>query len=111
MSFIPENTPFTALPLALRGKLTPNQFAVLWVLQSYYPNIFPSYEMIAKDAMMSSRTVMRTVHQLVELGLLQKQIRIDGNNQMSNCYRVNIWQHCKPTPVISPSITGGGVIK
>ena len=111
MSFIPENTPFTALPLALRGKLTPNQFAVLWVLQSYYPNIFPSYEMIAKDAMMSSRTVMRTVQQLVELGLLQKQIRIDGNNQMSNCYRVNIWQHCKPTPVISPSITGGGVIK
>ena len=111
MSFIPENTPFTALPLALRGKLTPNQFAVLWVLQSYYPNIFPSYEMIAKDAMMSSRTVMRTVHQLVELGLLQKQIRIDENNQMTNCYRVTVWQHFKPTPVISPSITRGGVLE
>ena len=80
MSFIPENTPFIALPTALKGKVTPNQLSVIWVLQSYYPNIWPSYQTIAKDAMMSSRTVIRTVNQLVELGLLQKQIRIDENN-------------------------------
>ena len=111
MSFIPENTPFIALPTALKGKVTPNQLAVIWVLQSYYPNIWPSYQTIAKDAMMSSRTVIRTVNQLVELGLLQKQIRIDENNQMTNCYRVTVWQHFKPTPVISPSITRGGVLE
>ena len=111
MSFIPENTPFIALPTALKGKVTPNQLAVIWVLQSYYPNIWPSYQTISKDAMMSSRTVIRTVNQLVELGLLQKQIRIDENNQMTNCYRVTVWQHFKPTPVISPSITRGGVLE
>ena len=111
MSFIPENTPFIALPTALKGKVTPNQLAVIWVLQSYYPNIWPSYQTIAKDAMMSTRTVIRTVNQLVELGLLQKQIRIDENNQMTNCYRVTVWQHFKPIPVISPSITRGGVLE
>jgi hypothetical protein len=111
MSFIPENTPFIALPTALKGKVTPNQLSVIWVLQSYYPNIWPSYQTIAKDAMMSSRTVIRTVNQLVELGLLQKQIRIDENNQMTNCYRVTVWQHFKPVPVISPSVTRGGVLE
>ena len=111
MSFIPENTPFIALPTALKGKVTPNQLSVIWVLQSYYPNIWPSYQTIAKDAMMSTRTVIRTVNQLVELGLLQKQIRIDENNQMTNCYRVTVWQHFKPIPVISPSITRGGVLE
>ena len=111
MSFIPENTPFIALPTALKGKVTPNQLSVIWVLQSYYPNIWPSYQTIAKDAMMSPRTVIRTVNQLVELGLLQKQIRIDENNQMTNCYRVTVWQHFKPAPVISPSVTRGGVLE
>ena len=111
MSFIPENTPFIALPTALKGKVTPNQLSVIWVLQSYYPNIWPSYQTIAKDAMMSSRTVIRTVNQLVELGLLQKQIRIDENNQRTNCYRVAVWQHFKPTPVIVPSVTNRGVIE
>ena len=111
MSFIPENTPFIALPTALKGKVTPNQLSVIWVLQSYYPNIWPSYATIAKDAMMSPRTVIRTVDQLVKLGLLQKQIRIDENNQRTNCYRVAVWQHFKPTPVISPSVTNRGVIE
>ena len=111
MSFIPENTPFIALPTALKGKVTPNQLSVIWVLQSYYPNIWPSYATIAKDAMMSPRTVIRTVNQLVELGLLQKQIRIDEHNQKTNCYRVAVWQHFKPTPVIGPSVTNRGVIE
>ena len=111
MSFIPENTPFIALPTALKGKVTPNQLSVIWVLQSYYPNIWPSYATIAKDAMMSPRTVIRTVNQLVELGLLQKQIRIDENNQRTNCYRVAVWQHFKATPVIGPSVTNRGVIE
>ena len=111
MSFIPENTPFIALPTALKGKVTPNQLSEIWVLQSYYPNIWPSYATIAKDAMMSPRTVIRTVNQLVELGLLQKQIRIDENNQRTNCYRVAVWQHFKPTPVIGPSVTNRGVIE
>ncbi|BCV05457.1 MAG: hypothetical protein CM15mV107_350 [Caudoviricetes sp.] len=100
MSFIPENTPFIALPTALKGKVTPYQLSVLWVLQSYYPNIWPSYQTIAKDAKMSRDKVIKTVAELVELGLLQKQYRIDEYNQRTNCYRVTIWHQCKTLPVI-----------
>jgi len=107
MSFIPENTPFIALPSSLKGKVTPHQLTVLWVLQSYYPNIWPSYATIAKDAMMSRSTVIRTVNELVKLNLLQKQYRIDEFNQRTNCYRVNIWSHIKALPVQDPSFHGG----
>ena len=106
MSFIPENTPFIALPTALKGKVTPYQLTVIWVLQSYYPNIWPSYATIAKDAKMSRSSVIRTVNELVELGLLQKQYRIDEFNQKTNCYRVSIWQQCKALPVPDPTING-----
>ena len=106
MSFIPENTPFIALPTALKGKVTPSHLSVLWVLQSYYPNIWPSYATIAKDAKMSRSSVIRTVNELVELGLLQKQYRIDEFNQKTNCYRVSIWQQCKALPVPDPAIHG-----
>jgi len=107
MSFIPENTPFIALPSSLKGKVTPHQLMVLWVLQSYYPNIWPSYATIAKDAMMSRSTVIRTVNELVELNLLQKQYRIDEHNQKTNCYRVTIWSQCKALPIQDPTFTGG----
>jgi len=107
MSFIPENTPFIALPTALKGKVTPYQLTVVWVLQSYYPNIWPSYATIAKDAKMSRSSVIRTVNELVELGLLQKQYRINEKNQRTNCYRVSIWNQCKALPVSDPTIHGG----
>jgi len=115
MSFIPENTPFIALPSSLKGKITPYQLMVLWVLQSYYPNIWPSYATIAKDANMSRSTVIRTVNELVKLELLQKQYRIDEHNQKTNCYRVNIWSQCKALPIPDPSfqagyLTGTGVV-
>ena len=110
MSFIPENTPFIALPTALKGKVTPYQLSVLWVLQSYYPNIWPSYPKIAQDAKMSRDKVIKTVAELVELGLLQKQYRIDEYGQRTNCYRVTIWHQCKTLPVPDTSIHAGSVI-
>ena len=110
MSFIPENTPFIALPTALKGKVTPYQLSVLWVLQSYYPNIWPSYPKIAQDAKMSRDKVIKTVAELVELGLLQKQYRINEYGQRTNCYRVTIWHQCKTLPVPDTSIHAGSLI-
>ena len=110
MSFIPENTPFIALPTALKGKVTPYQLSVLWVLQSYYPNIWPSYPKIAQDAKMSRDKVIKTVAELVELGLLQKQYRIDEYGQRTNCYRVTIWHQCKTLPVPDTSNHAGSLI-
>ena len=110
MSFIPENTPFIALPTALKGKVTPYQLSVLWVLQSYYPNIWPSYPKIAKDAKMCRDKVIKTVAELEELGLLQKQYRVDEYGQRTNCYRVNIWSQCKALPAPDTSIHAGSLI-
>ena len=124
MSFIPENTPFVSLPTALKGRIDPYQLAVLWVLQSYYPNIWPSYNTIAKDAGMSRGKVMHVVEQLVSLGWLQKVERHDEHGQKPNAYRVTVWHECqipapmRGTPHVPPSIphelgesttcTGGG---
>ena len=110
MSFIPENTPFIALPTALKGKVTPYQLSVLWVLQSYYPNIWPSYPKIAKDAKMCRDKVIKTVAELEELGLLKKQYRVDEFGQRTNCYRVNIWSQCKALPVPDTSVHAGSLI-
>ena len=99
MSFIPENTPFVSLPTALKGRISPHQLTVLWVLQSYYPNIWPSYSTIAKDAGMCRTKVIHTVEQLCSLGWLQKVNRKDENGKKTNAYRVTVWHECRvPTP-------------
>ena len=99
MSFIPENTPFVSLPTALKGRISPHQLAVLWTLQSYYPNIWPSYSTIAKDAGMCRTKVIHTVEQLVSLGWLQKINRIEENGKKTNAYKVTVWHECRvPAP-------------
>jgi len=99
MSFIPENTPFVSLPTALKGRISPHQLAVLWVLQSYYPNIWPSYSTISKDAGMCRTKVIHTVEQLVSLGWLQKINRVDENGKKTNAYKVTVWHECRvPAP-------------
>ena len=104
MSFIPENTPFVSLPTALKGRISPHQLAVLWVLQSYYPNIWPSYSTISKDAGMCRTKVIHTVEQLVSLGWLQKINRVDENGKKTNAYKVTVWHECRvPTPQLSSS--------
>jgi hypothetical protein len=94
MGFIPQGVPFTALPNALRGKLQPNQLAVLWVIQSYAgANLesWPSLQTIADGACVSVRTARSVIGQLISLGFLQRSYRIDEQrNQSSNLYRVNI---------------------
>ncbi len=104
MSFIPEKTPFVSLPTALKGRINPHQLAVLWVLQSYYPNIWPSYSTIAKDSGMCRTKVIYTVEQLCSLGWLQKVSRTDEHGQKTNAYRVTVWHECRvPTPQLSSS--------
>ena len=104
MSFIPENTPFVSLPTALKGRIDPHQLAVLWVLQSYYPNIWPSYSTISKDAGMCRTKVIQTVEQLCSLGWLQKINRVDENGKKTNAYKVTVWHECRVPAPQQPSI-------
>ena len=94
MGFIPQGVPFTALPSALRGKLQPNQLAVLWVIQTYaganYES-WPSLTTIADGACVSVRTARSVIGQLESMGYLERQFRVDERgNQSSNLYRVTI---------------------
>ena len=105
MSFIPEKTPFVSLPTALKGKVDPYQLAVLWVLQSYYPNIWPSYATIAKDAKIGRNKVVKVIKSLCENGWLQKIGRVDDSGQATNAYRVTVWHELKVDPPSSESLS------
>ena len=106
MSFNPQGYPFTALPTNLRGKLQPNQLAVLWVIQSYASKddqtCYPSLSSIAKFACISKRTAQYVVNQLVALGYLERFYQTGNNGeQSSNLYKVTVW-HLANVP--EPSI-------
>jgi len=98
MSFIPEKTPFVSLPTALKGRIDPYELAVLWVLQSYYPNIWPSYSTIAKDAKIGRNKVVKVIKSLCEKGWLEKIGRVEDGLQSTNAYRVTVWHELKVEP-------------
>ena len=95
MSFNPQGYQFTALPTNLRGKIQPNQLAVLWVIQSYASKndqqCRPSLKTIANNACLSKRTAQKVVNQLVSLGLLERTHQTGKNGeQNSNLYKVTV---------------------
>lgn len=107
MGLIPQGMIFTTLPTALRGKLQPNQLAVLWVVQSYEigsRGCFPSLSTIATDAGLSVRKARETLGQLESLGFLRRQKRANPDGgQASNLYRVTFEQLVKEQkPVFMP---------
>ena len=107
MSFLSQGVPFTALPSALRGKLQPNQLAVLWVIQTFTgsnANCWPSLKTIANGACVSVRTARSVLAQLESMGLLQRERRFtDEGHSSTNLYRVTV-NHLANTP--EPSIDG-----
>jgi len=107
MSFLSQGVPFTALPSALRGKLQPNQLAVLWVIQTFTgsnANCWPSLKTIADGACVSVRTARAVLGQLESMGLLQRERRFtDQGHSSTNLYRVTV-NHLANTP--EPSFDG-----
>ena len=107
MSFLSQGVPFTALPSALRGKLQPNQLAVLWVIQTFTgsnANCWPSLKTIADGACVSVRTARAVLGQLESMGLLQRERRYtDQGHSSTNLYRVTV-NHLANTP--EPSLDG-----
>ena len=108
MTFNPQGFQFTALPTKLRGKIQPNQLAVLWVIESYAGKsheCYPSYKTIADATCLSVRTVVKVVNQLVSLGWLQRTNQVDKNGQKSNLYKVTVW-HLANVPIPSRGTVG-----
>ena len=86
------------MPSALKGRIDPYELTVLWVLQSYYPNIWPSYSTIAKDAKISRNKVVKVIKSLCEKGWLEKIGRVEDGLQSTNAYRVTVWHELKVEP-------------
>jgi hypothetical protein len=88
---------FTALPNWLRGKATPLELAVMWTLQSHYPEIRPSIGRLAQEACISERTVRRVLDDLIRKGWLAKRMRRDDNGRnMANVYELRVWSENPP---------------
>ena len=110
MSFNPQGYQFTALPTNLRGKIQPNQLAVLWVIQSYAnkddQQCWPSLKTIAVNSCLSKRTAQKVVNQLVSLGFLERTHQMGKNGEQgSNLYKVTVW-HLANVP--EPSVDRRG---
>ena len=86
------------MPSALKGRIDPYELTVLWVLQSYYPNIWPSYSTIAKDAKIGRNKVVKVIKSLCEKGWLEKIGRVEDGLQSTNAYRVTVWHELKVEP-------------
>ena len=86
------------MPSALKGRIDPYELTILWVLQSYYPNIWPSYSTIAKDAKIGRNKVVKVIKSLCEKGWLEKIGRVEDGLQSTNAYRVTVWHELKVEP-------------
>tara|TARA_R110002124_G_scaffold70466_1_gene189161 strand:+ start:651 stop:1451 length:801 start_codon:yes stop_codon:yes gene_type:complete len=98
-----DTDPFTLVPnwVLREGMLDPNELAVYLVLLSHRDyttgRAYPGLGMIAKEARMSRRTVIRTVPKLEAQGLLKVTRRKgdSGKNEVNN-YTVALFARARP---------------
>ena len=90
--YIGQKPSFTALPNWLRGRATPLELAVLWCLQSHYPNIHPSMTLLAQEACLSRRSVSGVLAGMERKGwLVREHAFAECGRKAANRYRLTIW--------------------
>jgi hypothetical protein len=90
--YIGQKPTFTALPNWLRGQATPLELAILWCLQSHWPNIHPSMTLLAQEACMSKRSVSGVLAGMERKGwLVREHAFAEGGRKAANRYRLTIW--------------------
>ena len=90
--FIGQKPPFTALPNWLRGKTTPLELAVMWCLQSHFPNIHPGLNLLAEEAGMAKSTLCSVLSGLERKGWVgRERAFLDNGRSTSTRYRLTIW--------------------
>jgi hypothetical protein len=70
-TFQGQREPFVALPNWIKGRLHPNSFAVLWLLQSYQPEGHWSVERLAKDSGLTGKRISTILQKLETEGYLR----------------------------------------
>jgi hypothetical protein len=93
---------FSAVKWAFKQAVSPTEKLVLLFIADHAnektQQCWPSLGTIAKEAGLSTRSVIRSVNRLVELGLLDRADRFSNNRQTSNVYTVKI------KPLVSSNI-------
>jgi hypothetical protein len=90
--FTGQRPNFTALPNWLRGKTTPQELATLWALQSHFPNIYPSLNLLAAETGMSRRSVVNVLRTLEDRGwMVRTRVRHESGGCDRNRYALTIW--------------------
>jgi hypothetical protein len=91
--YIGQKPPFTALPNWLRGKTTPLELAVMWCLQSHFPNIHPGLELLHKEAGMAKSTLCLVLTGLERKGWVRRERAfLENGRSTSTRYRLTIWE-------------------
>lgn len=101
--YIGQKPSFTALPNWLRGKATPLELAVLWCLQSHYPNIHPSLSLLAAEAGIARSTLCTVLQGLERKGWLVREQGCMASGRRANTrYCLTIWDARWPLEAGSP---------
>jgi len=96
-AFEGQRPSFTPLPNWLRGQATALEIAVLWVLQSHYPEIRPSLSRLAEEASLSRRTVQKVLADMERKGWLVRVHRLkEAGARDCNLYQLRIWNDQPP---------------
>ena len=96
-AFEGQRPSFTPLPNWLRGQATALEIAVLWVLQSHYPEIRPSLSRLAEEASLSRRTVQKVLADMERKGWLVRMHRVkEAGARDCNLYQLRIWNDQPP---------------
>jgi hypothetical protein len=83
---------FTALPNWLRGRTTPLELATLWALQSHFPSIHPSLNLLAQETGMSRRSVVNVLRTMETKGwLVRERVTSETGGLTANRYALTIW--------------------
>lgn len=97
-AFEGQRPSFTPLPNWLRGQATALEIAVLWVLQSHYPEIRPSLSRLAEESSLSRRTVQKVLADMERKGWLVRVHRVkEAGARDCNLYQLRIWNDQPPS--------------
>ena len=97
---------FSAIKWAFKQPLSPTEKLVLLCIADHAhektQQCWPSLGTIAKESGLSTRSVIRSVNKLVELGLLGRTDRFSNNRQTSNIYTIKIGDTLPVGPIDPP---------
>jgi len=101
--------PFVAFPAWIFAKQMENpdwlsckEITLILALQSFADGmqgdktVYPSVERLAKMTALSKRTVIDTIKDLQEKGLIEKETRYKNGERKTNIYTLKIWNHAEP---------------